>query len=90
MEASSRNSFQIAPDHGLGTRKLKRAAHGRVCEIDPVVAAMRSLFRAAARATLDDHSCGDGLVGAWIDEDKGTGEAVAAVGVVKERCCGSQ
>ncbi len=43
-----------------------------------------------SEATLHDHACGDGLVGAWIDEDEGTGEAVAAVGVVEEGCSGSQ
>lgn len=43
-----------------------------------------------SEATLHDHACGDGLVGAWIDEDEGTGEAVAAVGVVEEGCGSSQ
>jgi hypothetical protein len=31
----------------------------------------------------NNHACRDGFVRAWVDEDEGTGEAVAAVGVVE-------
>ncbi len=76
--------------HFCGTADLEaylRASPSCACTAET---AMPLSLSSRSEASLHDHSCGDGLVGAWIDEDEGTSEAVAAVGVVEEGCGGSQ